>query len=77
MENNSTASSGSSKNVEKSQQTTRDDSDRSRMSPLELFVFDTQRYEQLSIGKRYTGSSAEQRLQDFDQKWQAASKRKD
>ncbi|KAI1374921.1 hypothetical protein F4677DRAFT_423927 [Hypoxylon crocopeplum] len=73
--NGSKSSGRSSKKTKRSNQTSRDESTRSEMSPLERYVHECQRNEQIATGQSFERPATEQKLQDWDQTWQTASGR--
>ncbi|KAI0137994.1 hypothetical protein F4776DRAFT_663129 [Hypoxylon sp. NC0597] len=64
---------GSSSKTKKSKKPTQDKSPKSELSPMERYLLENQRYEQIAIGEPYDRSATREELERWDQEWQAAS----
>ncbi|KAI1140712.1 hypothetical protein F5Y05DRAFT_410565 [Hypoxylon sp. FL0543] len=76
MAKSSPKSSGSSSKTQKVRQSTSDKSTKSNMSPMERYLLEKQRHEQIAVGEPSDKSATQEELKRWNQDWQAASERK-
>ncbi|OTA56885.1 hypothetical protein K449DRAFT_437738 [Hypoxylon sp. EC38] len=69
----SKSASGSFSKTKKAKKSTGDKSTKSELSPMERYLLEKQRYEQIAISEPYDRSAAQEELERWDQEWQAAS----
>ncbi|OTA56883.1 hypothetical protein K449DRAFT_387267 [Hypoxylon sp. EC38] len=73
----SVKSSGGSRKTKKARQSSRDESTGSELTPMERYLLENQRYEQIAIGEEWNKSETKKGMENWDKTWQAASERKD
>ncbi|KAI0838232.1 hypothetical protein F5Y06DRAFT_296772 [Hypoxylon sp. FL0890] len=76
MAKHSSKSGGSSSKTKKARRSTRDKSSGSELSPMERYLLEKQRNEQIALGEPYDGTATQEELERWNQEWQAANERK-